>query len=95
MENEYGARIERGKIVKKSGSKYKVESYDRKGITSPFIEAIDGKPTVSVHATHDKGGESVSETLNGNVKVPEYNTGDIVFFFLFADGTGAILGKIS
>lgn len=38
----YGAVVERGKIDRAEGGGYIVSSYDREGITTPPILAIDG-----------------------------------------------------
>lgn len=46
----YGAAIERGEIAGKEGTGYIVESYCRKGVTSPPLAPIDG----STYATGDK-----------------------------------------
>lgn len=39
--NEYGARVERGKILKITEQKYVVASLSRSGITTPPIPAMD------------------------------------------------------
>lgn len=62
---EWGARIERGKILASEDGKYTIESYDRDGLS------VTGLPAV--------GNES-------------YAVGDRVYFFLFSDGTGAVIG---
>ena len=71
MKNEYnpqyGATIERGRIISAQAGKYTVESYDRDGVTTPPITTTDDN---------------------------SYNTGDRVFFFMFNDGTGRIIGKM-
>ena len=61
---EYGAVIERGKVLSAGENGYTVASLDRPGIEAPEIKAID-KST--------------------------YTVGSMVYFFLFADGTGRII----
>lgn len=41
--NEYGARVERGKILKITEQKYVVASLSRSGITTPPIPAMDAQ----------------------------------------------------
>ena len=75
--DNWGARIERGTIDEVSGKKYKVKSLSRDGVKTPWIEVLSIKPT-----------------LYGDVYVPtEYKSGDMVYYFMFPDGHGAILGK--
>lgn len=62
----YGAIIERGKILTAAAGSYTVASLDREGLESPPISAIH------------------NET---------YTVGDMVYFFMFRDGTGKILCK--
>ena len=64
----YGAMIERGKIIDVQAEGYKIQSYTRDGLTTPFLKPL-------------------TDTT--------YEVGDFVYFFLFADGQGAILGKIT
>lgn len=70
MDNCYNAPVvgfERGKVSKKkTGPLYKVESYTRDGITTRWIEAVQG----------------------------EYQIGDDVYFFMFDDGRGMIVGRM-
>lgn len=66
MDKNRCAPIERGKITSVSEDGYVVASFDREGITSPKIGAIDNQ---------------------------EYAVNDIVYFFLFSDGTGKIVCK--
>lgn len=61
-----GAMIERGRVIEKNGTDYKVLSLTRDGITSPPIPAIG---------------------------TAGYATGDLVYFFLFEDGSGAIIAS--
>lgn len=73
----WGARIERGTIDEVDGSKYKVKSLSRDNVKTPWIEVL-----------------SVNPTLYADVYKPtEYKSGDMVYFFMFGDGHGAILGK--
>ena len=73
----WGAWIERGTIDEVNGSRYKVKSLSRDGVKTPWIEVL-----------------SVNPTLYGNVYKPtEYKSGDIVYYFVFPDGHGAILGR--
>lgn len=41
MENDYGARIERGKVVSETEEGFVVESLDRDGVVSPPILTMD------------------------------------------------------
>lgn len=41
--NEYGARVERGRILKITEQKYVVASLSRSGITTPPIPAMDAQ----------------------------------------------------
>lgn len=43
---EYGARIERGKVLTAAAGSYTVASLDRDGITSPAITAVSGSYSV-------------------------------------------------
>lgn len=43
MGNEYGAAIERGKVVGLENGRYIVESLTREGIITPPMEAMDGQ----------------------------------------------------
>ncbi len=63
---EYGAIIERGKVLTATEAGYTVVSLDRDGIESTLISAIH------------------NET---------YTVGDMVYFFIFRDGTGKIVCK--
>ena len=40
MENEYGARMERGEIVEKDGLRYRVKSLTREGVRTPLISQL-------------------------------------------------------
>lgn len=91
--NEWGARIERGVIDKASGTQYKVKSLDRDGVITPWVEVLSIDPTIKTSVTHDKYESTVSETLTAKYKPSEYTVGDMVYFFVFGDGHGAILGK--
>lgn len=91
--NEWGARIERGIIKESNGDEHRVRSLDRDGVITPWIRVLEIKPKITVQATHDVGDTSRTETLTADYSPTEYTTGDRVYFFLFADGHGAILGK--
>lgn len=91
--NEWGARIERGIIAKANGTQYKVKSLDRDGIISPWIEVLSIEPKIRISVTHDQYENTVSETLTASYQPSEYTVGDMVYFFLFNDGRGAIIGK--
>ena len=71
MKNEdnarYGAFIERGEVLNAEDGKYTVKSFDRDGIITPPIPAI-------------------------NNVLPD--VGNRVFFFLFNDGSGRIIGTM-
>lgn len=64
MNTDYGATIERGIIAEASDQGYRVLSYTRDGIYTPYLPS--------------------------NVTCTE---GDWVYFFVFPDGHGLILGK--
>lgn len=91
--NEWGARVERGEITESNGRQYKVKSHDRDGVITPWISVLEINPKITAGVTHDQGGSSVNETLTAEYSSTEYTVGDMVYFFLFADGHGAILGK--
>ena len=79
-----GISIERGKIAekrKKDNFQYKVESATRKGVKSRWMEAT------TAYCNEYTDGE------HGNGKY-EFNVGDEVYYFMFADGRGMILGVI-
>ncbi len=70
--------IERGKIISGGPGAYVVESYTRGGVQTRPIAAAS---------------EYVSEcTCDGKSKYL-YSAGDEVFYFMFPDGRGMILGK--
>lgn len=91
--NEWGARIERGVIDQASGTQYKVKSLDRDGVITPWIAVLSIEPTIETSVVHDRGDVSVSEVLTAEYTPSEYAVGDTVYFFVFGDGHGAILGK--
>jgi hypothetical protein len=68
-ENCDTARIERGWIAEASNGFYRVASYGRSGLVTPWIVPLDPEA--------------------------EYTAGDKVYFFLFDDGTGRILGSFT
>lgn len=93
-ENEnWGARIERGIIDEADGGKYKVKSLCREGVKTPWIKAIAIEPTLYADVSHDVNGAARNERIDVKYKPTEYKKDDIVYFFLFPDGHGAILGK--
>lgn len=78
----YGAAIERGKIAeKKAGPLYKVESYTRDGVKTRWMEAIN-------QYVREYEGDPPQENKY------EYAVGDEVYYFMFDDGRGMILGKM-
>lgn len=77
-----GAFIDRGKIVEKSaGPVYRVESYTRYGVQTRPIESIN-------KYVNEYRGDPPAEYKY------EYSVGDEVYFFMFPDGRGMILGKM-
>lgn len=64
----WGAPVERGRIRAAEGDGYIIESYDRAGIITPPLKAMNGSDT--------------------------FSAGEKVYYILFADGTGAILGRL-
>lgn len=91
--NEWGARFERGTIDKANGTQYKVKSLDRDGVVTPWIGVLSIDPTIKTDVMHDKYDSAVNETLTSKYEPSKYTVGDMVYFFLFGDGHGAILGK--
>lgn len=91
--NEWGARIERGIIQTASGEQYKVKSLDRDGVITPLIGVLEIAPTITMRVTHDKYESTTTETIKAEYKPTKYTVGDMVYFFMFGDGNGAILGK--
>ncbi|MBR3740563.1 MAG: hypothetical protein IKN04_08895 [Clostridia bacterium] len=86
MERTSGVSIERGKISeKKDGPCYKVESYTRGGIKSRWMESAN-------KYVNEYQCEAPNEIARE--KKYEYEIGDEVYFFMFDDGRGMILGKI-
>lgn len=80
-----GVAAERGKISekrKRDNWQYKVESLTRKGVKSRWMEACG--------AYCNEWTEN--EENNGKY---EYQTGDEVYYFMFPDGRGMILGKMT
>lgn len=92
-ENEWGARIERGEITSSGGGRYKVKSLDREGVSTPWIKVLDMTPKVELQVTHDRYDSTVTEKIEATYTPSEYTVGDMVYFFMFSDGHGAILGK--
>ena len=66
--NDYGARVERGRVIAMEGNGARVASLSRTGVvTPPLAYDIRFEPPIS--------------------------TGDGVFFFVFEDGSGRIIGR--
>jgi len=91
---EWGARIERGIIDKKENELYKVRSLDRDGVVSLWIGELKTAPKLEINMKHDVNGETITEQVKVNYASSEYALNDEVYFFIFPDGRGAILGKI-
>ena len=79
-----GGTIERGMITAKSGDTYRVKSYDRSGVVTPFIPSL-----FSFSLSSRCGNPYCSRACE-----EKYNPGDKVIFTLFEDGTGFILRKM-
>lgn len=77
-----GVSIERGKIVEIQGDRYVVESYTKGGVKTRPIEAVN-------KYVNEYEGQPPKER-----KYDEYLVGDSVYFFMFGDGRGMILGKM-
>ena len=93
-ENEnWGARIERGIIDEADGGRYRVKSLCRDGVKTPWIEPLQNEPTITVPVTYDAGGKTEQGTIRMQYTPPEYEKGDKVYFFIFPDGKGSILGR--
>lgn len=86
MNDRWGARIERGTIAEIDGSRYKVKSICRDSVTTPWLESLAIEPTLYV-LNEDGTSDNV------RYRPTEYKAGDMVYFFMFRDGHGAILGK--
>ena len=87
--NEYTATVgfERGTIREKKADSlpsryvYKVESATRGGIISRWMESVNAN-------INEYRGEPPEENK------AEYAVGDLVYFFMFPDGRGMVLGKV-
>lgn len=77
VNERWGAWIERGIIDAVDGSRYRIKSICRDGVTTPWLEVLCVNPKLT----------------DAEYKPTEYKTGDMVYFFMFPDGHGAILGK--
>lgn len=85
MRVEYGARFERGVIRSAGDGGYTVASLDRDGIVTPAIAAA-WAPETTVYADDGDGHITIStEPAAG------YAVGDMVYYFVFPDGTGKII----
>jgi len=91
--DNWGARIERGAIDEVNGSRYKVSSLCRDGVKTPWIETLSITPVLYADVAHDKETVITNERITVEYKPTEYKMGDTVYFFMFSDGHGAILGK--
>lgn len=83
-ENTIG--IECGTIAERksdSGGKYlyRVESATRDGVKTRWIESVNA------YINEYKGEPPVTDKIS-------YSTGDMVYYFMFPDGRGMIIGKI-
>lgn len=80
-----GISVERGKITAKrlrACLQYKVESETRKGVDSRWMEAVSAYCNEYTDAKHNEGKF-------------EYSVGEEVYYFMFADGRGMILGPMT
>lgn len=75
-----GAYVELGRIAEKNGRTYRVESYTREGVFTRFIYAAN-------EYVREYEGEPAQEAKYS------YGVGDRVYFFVFPDGNGLIIGK--
>lgn len=78
---EYGAVIERGKIREVTEKGCRVDSITRSGITTP--------PLMPAFHQHEVEDDKLT------AKEPAFAVGDLVYFFMFPDGDGMIVGKCS
>ena len=79
-----GAAIERGIITKVIGETYRVKSYTRSNVETPPIPAV----VKLCYCTCEYCNSPVCDK-----KIP-LKEGDKVFFCLFDDGTGIVIGKM-
>ena len=92
MKKQTGALIERGKIKEIKGeNEYVIVSLDRDGIESPPMGTINEDAYLVV--AHTIGDTSYTIRAQAIIE-HEYEVGDMVYFFLFPDGTGKILCKV-
>jgi len=79
--------LERGKIREKKADSlpnryvYKVESLTRDGVVSRWMESVNAN-------INEYRGDPPAE------RKAEYQVGDPVYYFMFADGRGMVLGRI-
>ena len=83
---QYGTGIERGTVVEKQGSTYKMTSLDREGIRTPFLPILRDPPWWQ-DCSNPYCGQPCKER-------EKLEVGDRVCFVLFPDGTGFILRKM-
>lgn len=87
MENTSVVGFERGTIKEKKADTlpnryvYKVKSATRDGIVSRWMESVNA----NINEYQDKPPEEVKA---------EYYVGDLVYYFMFSDGRGMVLGKV-
>lgn len=80
-ENRQGATIDRGKIIREESGGYVVSSYQNpQAVTRPM------KP-VNEYVREYEGDPPIERKYT-------YATGDEVYFIMFPDGRGLILGKM-
>ena len=91
---DYGAIIERGRVVSvdSEAGTYIVESIDRTGVTTPAIPCITRKTDGDV--VRLCRGDNVLEEWTRETDYTLPVVDDMVFFFLFQDGTGRVICKM-
>ena len=76
------SHIGRGRVFdKKAGPLYRVESLDMAGVKTRWVEAVNAS------VNEYKGDPPVQDKK-------EYSIGNEVFFIMFPDGRGLILGRM-
>ena len=87
LEASSAAFLDRGIIIEKTdGPRYRVESYGRAGVKTRPIESVN-------KYVHEYRSDPPYDAAAYEDKF-EYYVGDEVYFFLFPDGRGMILGKM-
>lgn len=103
---ETGARIERGRVLEVSEDGMIVESAERPGVITlpltmlltPRAPETSGTDTAGTDESSAEAGENEENSAQDEANITdddEIRAGDSVYFFVFSDGTGAVLGKIS